>query len=67
MIELSISCPFCGNKNTVMVESQDYADWRNGKLAQDAFDYLSADDREIIISGVCPTCWSQTFGDDEDD
>jgi hypothetical protein len=61
------TCPFCGDKNTVMVEAQDFMDWRNGKLAQDAFDYLSPDEREIIISGVCSSCWDATFGVDEDE
>jgi hypothetical protein len=50
-----------------MVEAQDFMDWRNGKLAQDAFDYLSPDEREIIISGVCSSCWDATFGVDEDE
>ena len=61
------ACPFCGNKNTVMVEAQDFMDWRDGLLAQDAFPYLSADDREVIISGVCSTCWDATFGGDGED
>ncbi len=61
------TCPFCGDKNTVMIEAKDFVDWRNGKLIQDAFPYLSADDREVIMSGICPTCWDATFGADEDE
>ncbi len=26
---------------------------------------LDADSRELLISGTCPTCWNETFGDEE--
>ena len=55
------ACPFCGHGNEVEVNESDYWDWQDGKLVQDAFPYLSADEREMLISGVCPTCWENTF------
>ena len=65
--ELSIvtSCPFCGHANFVEVNEDDYFEWYNGALAQNAFPYLSADEREMLISGICPTCWEKTFGGEE--
>lgn len=54
-------CPFCGKRHSIEVNEADYFDWQDGKCAQDAFPYLSADDREMLISGICPTCWSKTF------
>ena len=64
-----VSCPFCGKAHEVEVNESDYLDWQDGMLAQDAFPYLSADEREMLISGICPTCWGRTFGssDTEDD
>lgn len=59
-------CPFCGKSNDVLVNENDYYDWKNGKLAQDAFPYLSADEREMLISGICPDCWNSMWGNDED-
>lgn len=59
-------CPFCGRGNEVEVNEADYWDWDDGKLAQDAFPYLSADEREMLISGICPTCWDKMFGSDEE-
>lgn len=56
-------CPFCGHGNEVEVNEDDYLDWSDGVLlAQDAFPYLSADEREMLISGICPTCWDGMFG-----
>ena len=55
-------CPFCGKAHDVLVNEIDYLDWQDGKLAQDAFPYLSADEREMLISGICPNCWNSMFG-----
>lgn len=55
-------CPFCHKANEVEVNEMDYWDWQDGALAQDAFPYLSADERELLISGICPKCWDGMFG-----
>ena len=55
-------CPFCGRGNEVEVNESDYWDWDDGELVQVAFPYLSADEREMLISGICPACWNKTFG-----
>lgn len=60
-------CPFCGRGNEVEVNEADYWDWDDGMMAQDAFPYLSAAEREMLISGVCPTCWDKMFGIEEED
>lgn len=60
-------CPFCGRANEVEVNEADYLDWQDGVLVQDAFPYLSADEREMLVSGICPTCWESTFGGTEDE
>jgi hypothetical protein len=60
------ACPFCGHAHEVEVNEVDYWDWQDGELAQNAFPYLSADEREMLISGICPTCWDKMFGSDEE-
>lgn len=61
------SCPFCGRANEIEVNEMDYFDWDDGMSAQDAFPYLSAEEREMLISGICPTCWNKTFNDSEEE
>lgn len=61
------TCPFCGHANKVEVNEIDYLDWQDGELAQDVFPYLSADEREMLISGICPSCWVKYFGSDEEE
>ena len=60
-------CPFCGHAHEVEVNEMDYLDWQDGASAQDAFPYLSASERELFITGICPTCWDETCGDTEEE
>ena len=34
----------------------------NGQSIQDIIPELSPDYREMLISGICPTCWDNMFG-----
>ena len=64
---IAITCPICGDTNYVSVQSEDWYAYVNGELVQNAFPYLSPDDTELLISGICPTCWTDTFGEDDDE
>lgn len=60
-------CPMCGHANEIAVNEEDYYDWSfDGVLVQDAFPYLSADEREMLISGICPKCWNKLFSEEEE-
>ena len=60
-------CPFCGHFHEVEVNDMDYLDWKDGELIQNAFPYLSASERELLVSGICPTCWDKMFKTDDDE
>ena len=67
-------CPMCGKVHTVTVNDADFEKWQSGDSAQSAFPYLSADEREILISGTCSKCWDSMFslgkfsrGEDEEE
>ena len=55
------ACPFCGCANEIEVNEEDYWAWDDGMLVQDAFPYLSVNEREALISGICPDCWDSMF------
>jgi hypothetical protein len=40
--------------------------YSSGSLMQDAFPFLSADEREFLISGITPKEWEETFGKQEE-
>lgn len=60
-------CPFCHHVHDVGVNELDFWDWEDGALVQDAFPYLSANEREMLISGICPDCWNDTFPPEEEE
>lgn len=64
MIRIFGECPFCGNQWSVEVFEKDYIAWQKGELAQKAFPYLSGDEREMLISGMCINCQERIFGEE---
>jgi hypothetical protein len=53
------TCPDCNEENHVFVLTLDHKTWMNGAYVQNAFPYLSADEREILISGMCGKCYDK--------
>ena len=60
-------CRVCKRTVDIPVLGPDYEKWEQGALIQDAMPYLSAGEREILISGTCDPCFDQMFGEGEDD
>jgi len=59
--EVKCICPSCRQESIVKVNDKDYENWRNGELIQRSFPYLSPDERELLITGICPECWDKMF------
>ena len=55
--------PFTGMVNQMEIEldPNDYVNWKNGVNIQDAFPYLTADEREFIKTGITPEDWAAEF------
>ena len=64
---LEPTCRQCGTTVQITVIGPDYEKWQNGELIQNARPYLSADEREMLISGTCGPCLDQMFGESDDD
>ena len=54
-------CNKCDEQFILRVNLDDVERWENGELIQDALPYLSADERELLISGTCGECFDQMF------
>ena len=48
----------------MLVKNEDYKRWEEGAYVQDAFPYLSPEQREILISGITPKMWDEMIGDE---
>lgn len=55
-------CPMCGKTHKLKVHADDYKRFiRREGLAQECFPYIKPEDREMLISGICPECWNKMF------
>ena len=60
--------PITGNTNSMfmLIDVADYKRWRlGGGNIQDIMPYLTADEREFLISGIMPEEWGQAFTEQE--
>jgi hypothetical protein len=52
-------CPMCGVASGIMVDYDKYKAWCNREiLVQDAFPDMSKEEREVLMTGTHPDCWS---------
>lgn len=66
------TCPYCGKQPRINLSPEDeaaYHAWepRRGPFIQDALPNLSADERELLLTGTHPECWNAMFPPDEED
>jgi hypothetical protein len=61
-----VKCPHCHEMNEVAASVDGFRRWQEGEYIQDALPELSCDEREMLISGICPDCWVEIFGEDDE-
>ena len=57
----------CSNHTIMHLETDAYESWINGTLIQDAFPELTVDQREFLITGICPECQDELYNFLEDE
>ena len=67
------TCNHCKGQTEMMVNYHDYESWERGRALgtsgpyiQDAMPYLTADEREVLISGTCGGCFDKMFGESDE-
>ena len=62
-VTITRTSPFTGKTKelTVNIDIDDYERYLDGELVQNAFPYLTADEREFILSGIYPGEWELNF------
>lgn len=65
---LRVTCCFCNKVHELRVVEEDAFEYmsQNRRCVQDIFPYLSAEERELLISNICPDCWDAMFLIDEE-
>lgn len=67
-MKIKTTCPICKKVNYVSVNEIGFMRWQEeGVLIQNALPELDANEREMLMTGICPTCWDKMFSCPEDD
>jgi len=60
-------CKICKKEFDLEVTASQLFQLKQGALVQNVFPYLNADERELIISGICGQCYDKLFENDENE
>ena len=66
-ITIKTTCPVCDKDHDVQVEELGYHNYIAGMHIQKALPNNTAEEREMLITGICGKCWDELFSEDEDD
>jgi hypothetical protein len=67
MEDHNIVCRICDGEHIVTFSREDFVKWLAGAFIQDAFPYLTADERELIQSTMCGKCFDKIFPEMEEE
>lgn len=57
---VEVTCVSCHTRHTITVPVANYKRWATGQARiQDALPMLTDDERELLLSNICPDCWDK--------
>jgi hypothetical protein len=59
------NCFVCGKFSVINVDSEAIKQYVGGAFVQDAFPFATADERELLMTGIHPSCWETITGGEE--
>ena len=58
----TVHCKYCNDEHVILADRKDMEAWLSGdRYIQDCLSYLTAGERELLISGTCDTCWKKMY------
>jgi hypothetical protein len=64
---LEADCRLCYKTYLIFLRREDYTSWMSGSgFVQDILPYLTAGERELLISNTCSDCFDKLFPPDVD-
>lgn len=67
ILPMSIQCSMCHVFVTIEVPLDGFMAWKKGTPIQKAMPTVSKEDRELLISQTCGSCFDKLFGFTEND
>lgn len=64
MMLVKVTCKMCHDILSIKVPIEGYLAWQSGtKHIQDAMPQVPEGDRELLMSGICESCFDRMFGE----
>lgn len=61
-VDIRVICPVCNEPQNLRLTRTEYdAVFKDNELIQRALPLWPKEQREILLSGMCPTCWNIVF------
>jgi hypothetical protein len=60
----AVTCRMCDSVNFVSVVESDFNNWKQGQVIQNALPYLDVNQRELLQTQICGTCFDSMFSDE---
>jgi len=60
-ITQKFTCRKCGVSEDITFNFNDYTRWKDGEYIQEVLDYLTSDERELMLSNTCGKCFDIMF------
>jgi hypothetical protein len=58
ILYIKTQCPFCHKITSISVPADKWKAFQYGALVQVAFPDMKPEEREQILTGICPDCWN---------
>lgn len=61
-VKIGVTCRICDTPHIIEAPAEALQKYKDGAKIQHALPMLTPDERELLLSGTCPTCWNNMFG-----
>lgn len=67
-LNVIVDCIYCRKRFEIKTTVEAFNKWQHeGVNIQDAMPELNANERELLMSNICPECWNKIFPPEEEE
>lgn len=63
-VTLAVLCPCCKRESAIEIEYKEFQQLQSGEIQVGQLSN-PPEERELLITGICPKCWDKMFAEEE--
>ena len=63
-VTLAVLCPCCKRESTIEITFEEFQQLQSGEIQVGQLSN-PPEERELLITGICPKCWDKMFAEEE--